>query len=224
MSSRRRAQYGSINQGYNARLAPRSTVRDTSSQAFTGTHTYYGGAVESDTKISDIDHPETRVRLNSGEAVILGGSSWDDSGAGDPSRQRQRARNPSADHSAAASSDAYLAAKIPKRMTSAPSEWGPAFWFSIHNATMFYPVKPTSQEEKEFVNFVSGLPSMIACITCRENARLYIENNKENIKRSAVSREKVFQFFVDFHNHVNQSNGKSPLTYSKVFSLYTEGF
>jgi hypothetical protein len=172
---------------------------------------------------------ETRVPLNFGEAVIIGGSSsWDDSQPRGESPIRSESptrRDPSANPTGSGSTVAYGSntAKIPKRMTNVPSAWGPAFWFSIHNATMFYPVNPTSQEEKEFVHFVSGLPSMIPCIACRGNARLFIENNKENIERSAVSREKAFQFFVDFHNHVNQSNGKPTLSYAKVFSLYTEG-
>ena len=65
---------------------------------------------------------------------------------------------------------------------------------------------------------------MIPCNPCKEHARSFIENGMENIKSAAMSREKVFEFFIDFHNHVNKFNGKTELSYAKAFSLYSEGF
>ena len=61
---------------------------------------------------------------------------------------------------------------------------------------------------------------MLPCLKCKDHAISYIESNLEKLDDIVSSRNKLFNFFVDFHNYVNKRYGKNILTYQQAEQLY----
>lgn len=248
-SSRRSSKYGSVNQGLNARLEPRNSVIANSVHRIrgggyeNGVHAYYGRMMDdsnsldsSTTRISSIpplqpplqstgpsghcgeadlvSSQEYRLKVGDGEAVFVGGAtSWDDSLI-NASAAPSRLSGPF--------SESYNINNtiVPTLATNEPRKWGPAYWYSIHNASLYYPVKPSREDREELKKFIYGLPSMIPCVVCKTNARAFVKKNVGEIDNAVTSRENAFRFFVDFHNHANHASGKPGIGYDEASRLY----
>ena len=105
--------------------------------------------------------------------------------------------------------------------TKSPSVWGPPLWFSIHNGANYYPDEPTHAQIHNMIGYIRGLPEMLPCKRpCAEHARKYIHDNLDNLHDVCSSRLKLFNFFVDFHNYVNERQGKHIMTYDEAYKLY----
>ena len=107
-----------------------------------------------------------------------------------------------------------------KSNTSNPDIWGPAFWFTIHNGASKYPINASPIVVERMKAFILGMPVMIPCETCKEHATSHIENNYNNLDQICSSREKLFNFFVDFHNFVNKRYNKPLMSYDDAKKLY----
>ena len=105
-------------------------------------------------------------------------------------------------------------------MHTAPEIWGPSFWFTLHNSALGYPEHPTNHVKERMKSFLHGLPIMLPCEKCYHHAIDYLETRKSDIDEIVSSRNSLFNFFVDFHNHVNRRNNKMLLTYTAAREMY----
>ena len=110
--------------------------------------------------------------------------------------------------------------KLPEK--TGTSVWGPHLWFVMHFSALYYPQNPTFFERKHMKNFILSLPILIPCNVCKQDTIKYIEQNLEDIDRIVTSRDLLFQFFVQFHNYVNQkTNPKKPtMSVDEAYDLY----
>ena len=104
--------------------------------------------------------------------------------------------------------------------TSNPNVWGPMLWFTLHNGAAKYPVKPSPLYISKMKDLITSLPYILPCISCQVHANNHIENHKNNLDDICSSREKVFKFFVDFHNSVNRRTNKKEMSYEDAFKMY----
>lgn len=103
-----------------------------------------------------------------------------------------------------------------------PKVWGPHFWFILHNGALNYPSLANPLCIERMKNFIIGIPIMIPCETCKEHATSYIEQNKDYLDYICSSRDKLFKFFVDFHNYVNIRQKKQEMSYDDAYKLYDQ--
>ena len=103
-----------------------------------------------------------------------------------------------------------------------PKVWGPHFWFILHNGALNYPPLANPLCIERMKNFIIGIPIMIPCETCKEHATSYIEKNKDYFDYICSSRDKLFKFFVDFHNYVNIRQNKAEMSYDDAYKLYDQ--
>ena len=108
-----------------------------------------------------------------------------------------------------------------KGSTSNPSVWGPAFWFSLHNGSLRYPEHASKIVADRMKGFIMGIPYILPCQDCSEHARAHIENNYKNLDDITSSRDKLFCFFVDFHNYVNKRYNKPIMSCAEAKKLYS---
>jgi len=104
-----------------------------------------------------------------------------------------------------------------------PDVWGPAFWFTLHNGASAYPVEATPICAKRMRKFIIGMPIMIPCEKCQDHATAYIEQNYHKLNEIVRGRQNLFNFFVSFHNYVNERYGKPQMGYEKAYDLYNGG-
>jgi len=101
------------------------------------------------------------------------------------------------------------------------SVWGPAFWFTIHNSSVHYPIKANYQYRENMKRFILSIPYLIPCEKCKLHASSYIKIHMHRLDTIVTGRIKLFKFFVDFHNDVNVRNGKRVYEYSEAYDLYS---
>jgi hypothetical protein len=104
-----------------------------------------------------------------------------------------------------------------------PRVWGPAFWFTLHNGAVNYPIKASPTWEDRMKGFILGIPVMIPCEKCRDHATSHIEANFYRINEIVSGREQLFNFFVSFHNYVNERYDKPKMSNEDAYDLYTSG-
>jgi FAD-linked sulfhydryl oxidase len=103
---------------------------------------------------------------------------------------------------------------------SNPEVWGPAFWFSLHNGAQQYPINASPFWSKRMRAFIEGIPVMLPCEKCANHAAAFIEANTDEIQRAVQGRESLFDFFVKFHNYVNERLGKATLSLREAQDLF----
>jgi hypothetical protein len=101
-----------------------------------------------------------------------------------------------------------------------PSVWGPPLWFTLHNSSSKYPNNPSPITRERMKNIITNIPVLLPCYTCREHATQFIEKNANMLDDIVSSRDKLFNFFVDFHNQVNKKLGKKIYSYEEARALY----
>ena len=104
-----------------------------------------------------------------------------------------------------------------------PRVWGPAFWFTLHNGSVNYPIKASPIWAERMRGFILGIPVMIPCEKCRDHATAHIEANYFRLNEIVSGREQLFNFFVSFHNHVNERYDKPKMSIEDAYNLYTSG-
>ena len=107
--------------------------------------------------------------------------------------------------------------------SSDPRIWGPAFWFTLHNGAARYPIKASPICAERMKGFIIGMPVMIPCEKCQDHATAHIEQNYNKLDEIVSGREKLFNFFVSFHNYVNKRYGKPEMSIEDAYTLYTGG-
>lgn len=104
---------------------------------------------------------------------------------------------------------------------SDPTVWGPAFWFTLHNGASKYAINASPVTIDRMKAYIIGIPSMLPCAACKIHADNHILENSDNLDDICSGREKLFKFFVDFHNTVNRRYNKSEMSIEDAYKLYT---
>jgi hypothetical protein len=110
--------------------------------------------------------------------------------------------------------------EIKKIGTTDPKIWGPQLWFILHNGASKYPISACTIYKQKMKDFIIGLPVILPCEKCKNHAIEYIEEHKDKLDDVCSGKEKLFKFFVDFHNTVNKRYNKSEMNYTDVRKLY----
>ena len=100
------------------------------------------------------------------------------------------------------------------------SVWGPAQWHFLHTMSFNYPVKPTPEDKKHYMDYVKNLQYVLPCKYCRIN----LTNNfkKKPLQMcDMASRETFSRYIYELHETVNKMlNKKSNLSYCDVRERY----
>lgn len=106
---------------------------------------------------------------------------------------------------------------------SDPQVWGPSFWFTLHNGASKYPISASNIAKERMKGYIIGLPVMIPCLVCQIHATNFIEQHKTQLDDICSGREKLFSFFVKFHNKVNKRYNKPEISVEDAHKLYNGG-
>ena len=101
-----------------------------------------------------------------------------------------------------------------------PLIWGPSFWFTLHNGSIRYALKPSPILKERMKQFVLNIPIMIPCEKCADHAQFYIESHYDKIDEIVSSKSNLFEFFWKFHNEVNSRLNKTHITLQKAYDIY----
>ena len=100
------------------------------------------------------------------------------------------------------------------------SIWGPNMWHYLHTISFNYPIYPTPEDKKNYMNFVLNLKHTLPCKYCRINL-------KNNFKVHPISmqamknRDTFSRYIYKLHEIVNRMlKKKSGLTYCDVRERY----
>ncbi len=98
--------------------------------------------------------------------------------------------------------------------------WGPSMWHYLHTMSFNYPVNPTEQDKRHYMDFILSLRNVLPCGKCRKNL-------STNLKKFPLlmthmkSRETFSKYIYDLHEFVNTMlKKKSGLTYETVRNTY----
>ena len=98
--------------------------------------------------------------------------------------------------------------------------WGPSMWHFLHTMSFNYPVTPTPEQKRQYMDFILSLRNVLPCKYCRMN----LTNNLATrpLKMCHMeSRETFSRFIYELHETVNKMLGKnSGLTYCDVRERY----
>lgn len=101
---------------------------------------------------------------------------------------------------------------------SSPEIFGPALWFTLHNASGFYPDQPSRYIKASMKKLILNLHILIPCQMCKEHYYNFIK--KINLDKVVNSRENLFTFFVGLHNYVNSRLRKREMTIEEAKKIY----
>lgn len=102
-----------------------------------------------------------------------------------------------------------------------PEVWGPAFWFSLHNGALRYPIQASPTWKERMKHFILGIPVMVPCEKCSDHATAHLEANYYRLDEIVSTRSKLFEFFWEFHNFVNERLNKPKMSLDDAYKMYS---
>lgn len=100
------------------------------------------------------------------------------------------------------------------------SVWGPSMWHYLHIMSFNYPIKPTSLEKKQYMDFVKSLQYTLPCKYCRINLVTNFKTLPLTMK-AMKNRDSFSRYIYALHELINKMLGKkSGLTYCDVRERY----
>lgn len=97
-----------------------------------------------------------------------------------------------------------------------PEIWGPPTWRTIHFIAAHFPLRPTPHDRDHFRAFIAQLPHVLPCDECKQHAvRLLAQ-----LPPSVDSRDRLFDWSVEFHNRVNDRIGVPRLSLDAARTAY----
>ena len=109
---------------------------------------------------------------------------------------------------------------LPKANPGNPEVWGPAFWLTLHNGALHYPKNASPFWTSRMKAFIEGIPILLPCERCSDHACAYIESQRHNLDQVVKNKKNLFEFFVKFHNFVNEKEGKPQITLAQAKKMY----
>jgi len=100
------------------------------------------------------------------------------------------------------------------------SVWGPPLWHYLHTMSFNYPVNPSAEEKKHYMNFILNLTYVLPCKYCRMNLKTNFKQLP--LKMCAMKNRETFSRYVyNLHELVNRMlHKKSNLSYCDVRERY----
>lgn len=100
------------------------------------------------------------------------------------------------------------------------SVWGPPLWHTLHTISFNYPVKPDSNDIKNYYTFFKSLENILPCKYCRDNLKNNLKVVKLN-KSVFKNRYTLAKWVYNLHEEVNKMLGKkSNLTFEQIQDRY----
>jgi hypothetical protein len=100
------------------------------------------------------------------------------------------------------------------------SIWGPPMWHTLHTISFNYPVNPTLEQKKDYLNFFRSLQHILPCKYCRDNYKKNIKKLRLNLN-TMKNRESLSLWLFNLHEEINKNLGKkSGLSYKQVRDRY----
>ena len=100
------------------------------------------------------------------------------------------------------------------------SVWGPSMWHYLHTMSFNYPIHPTKEDKKNYMDFIKVLQHTLPCKHCRIN----LTTNLKSLPLTGKvmkNRESFSRYMYALHEHVNKMLGKkSGLSYCDVRERY----
>lgn len=88
------------------------------------------------------------------------------------------------------------------------SIWGPPTWESIHSITFGYPISPTDEQKKDYLDYFVLLGKVLPCIFCRNSYQQFINSGDTILDMNVMkSREELTKWAFRLHNAVNKKLG-----------------
>ena len=100
-----------------------------------------------------------------------------------------------------------------------PHVWGPSFWFTLHNGSLYYPKNPTNHIKNLMKHRILTIPYELPCENCKHHAHAYIQS--KNLDNVVNSKTNLFNFYVDFHNEVNKRSNKRIVSYEEAEKIWS---
>ncbi len=98
--------------------------------------------------------------------------------------------------------------------------WGPAAWHLLHTISFNYPVDPTTEQKKQYRDFILSLQHVLPCKYCRMN----LTNNLKQMPLNMChmkNRDTFSRYVYNLHELVNKMLKKnSKLSYCDVRERY----
>ena len=100
------------------------------------------------------------------------------------------------------------------------SVWGPSMWHYLHTMSFNYPLSPTLEDKKHYMEFIKLMQYVLPCKYCRMNLRKNFKKLPITMK-NMENRETFSKYIYQLHELVNKMlNKNSHLTYSDVRERY----
>jgi len=100
------------------------------------------------------------------------------------------------------------------------SVWGPPLWHFLHTMSFNYPIHPTMDEKRHYMNFVKSLEYILPCKYCRINFKKNLSALPITIE-TMKSRHTFSKYIFDLHELINKMlNKKSNIKYEDVRETY----
>lgn len=99
-----------------------------------------------------------------------------------------------------------------------PSEFGPHYWYMLHNMSLNYQMNPTKFARQKMRAFVEALPYLLPCKNCSEHAKEFMAG--ADLNKALTNRKTLFTFMWNFHNHVNKRLGKPEMSFNDALQMY----
>lgn len=103
---------------------------------------------------------------------------------------------------------------------SRTTEWGPYFWYFLHIGATNYPKIPYTSQMEAMEKFVRAFHVMLPCKTCSDHAKSYVDHNSEEVNSAVFSRGNLIEFFIRFHNWVNNRLHKPQICVEQAKNAY----
>lgn len=98
--------------------------------------------------------------------------------------------------------------------------WGPSLWHFLHTMSFNYPVKPSCNEKKYYIQFINSLENILPCKYCRDNLKRNLKETGFSIKK-LKNRNTFSKYIYDLHNHINKMlNKNTKISYKEVRNRY----
>jgi len=99
-----------------------------------------------------------------------------------------------------------------------PGSFGPALWFSLHNAATTYPDNPDFATKQSMKHLLNNMYLLIPCQLCRLHWNKTLANT--NLDLVVSSRETLFAFLIHAHNVVNTMTKKPLMSLEQAKDIY----
>jgi hypothetical protein len=87
--------------------------------------------------------------------------------------------------------------------------WGPHFWETLHCVSFGYPLEPTEQNKKDYMDFYISVKNVLPCKYCRDSYEKFIlsEDETKITDRDLKNRDSLTKWVYKLHCRVNRKIG-----------------